>query len=80
MDKTFGADGKARTLEMVQQIEAAMAQDLNELTWMTPETKKKAEEKLHAITNKIGYPDKWRDYSALIDHARRRHGEFAPRE
>jgi len=65
VEKTFGADGKARTLEMVKKIEAAMGQDLNQLTWMTPETKKKAEEKLAAITNKIGYPDKWRDYSAL---------------
>ncbi|HVV44116.1 MAG TPA: M13 family metallopeptidase [Bryobacteraceae bacterium] len=65
VEKTFGADGKARTLEMVKKIEAAMSQDLKQLTWMTPETKKKAEEKLAAITNKIGYPDKWRDYSAL---------------
>ncbi|HVW11810.1 MAG TPA: M13 family metallopeptidase [Bryobacteraceae bacterium] len=65
VEKTFGADGKARTLEMVKRIEAAMGQDLQQLTWMTPETKKKAEEKLAAITNKIGYPDKWRDYSAL---------------
>jgi endothelin-converting enzyme/putative endopeptidase len=39
-----------------------MAQDLNTLAWMTPATKQKALEKLHAITNKIGYPDKWRDY------------------
>ncbi len=65
VEKTFGADGKARTLEMVKKIEVAMAQDLKGLTWMTPETRKKAEEKLAAITNKIGYPDKWRDYSAL---------------
>jgi endothelin-converting enzyme/putative endopeptidase len=65
VEKTFGADGKARTLEMVKKIEAAMAQDLTQLTWMTPETRKKAEEKLTAISNKIGYPDKWRDYSAL---------------
>ncbi len=36
-----------------------------QLTWMTPATKKRALEKLHAITNKIGYPDKWRDYSSL---------------
>jgi endothelin-converting enzyme/putative endopeptidase len=42
-----------------------MAQDLNTLTWMTPATKQKALEKLHAVTNKIGYPDKWRDYSAV---------------
>ena len=65
VEKTFGADGKARTLDMVKKIEAAMAQDLQQLTWMTPATKTKAEEKLAAITNKIGYPDKWRDYSAL---------------
>lgn len=65
VEKTFGAEGKARTLEMVKKIEAAMSQDLTQLTWMTPETKKKAEEKLAAVTNKIGYPDKWRDYSKL---------------
>jgi putative endopeptidase len=65
VDLTFGREGKQRTLDMVNHIEGAMAQDLNQLTWMTPETKKRAFEKLHAITNKIGYPDKWRDYSAL---------------
>ena len=65
VEKTFGADGKTRTLEVVKKIEAAMSQDLDQLSWMTPETKKKAREKLAAITNKIGYPDNWRDYSAL---------------
>lgn len=65
VELTFGAEGKKNTLEMVSQIEKAMQQDLNQLTWMTPATKKKALEKLHAITNKIGYPDNWRDYSAL---------------
>jgi putative endopeptidase len=65
VDLTFGREGKQRTLDMVHHIEAAMAQDLNTLTWMTPATKKKAEEKLQAVTNKIGYPDKWRDYSTL---------------
>ncbi len=65
VDLTFGKEGKQRTLDMVHHIEDAMAQDLNQLTWMTPATKKRAIEKLHAITNKIGYPDKWRDYSAL---------------
>ncbi|HKD07285.1 MAG TPA: M13 family metallopeptidase [Bryobacteraceae bacterium] len=62
---TFGAEGKERTLAMVHNIENAMGQDLQQLTWMTPATKQKALEKLRAITNKIGYPDKWRDYSAL---------------
>jgi endothelin-converting enzyme/putative endopeptidase len=65
VEKTFGADGKARTLAIVKRIEAAMGQDLDQLTWMTPATKAKAKEKLAAVTNKIGYPDKWRDYSAL---------------
>jgi endothelin-converting enzyme/putative endopeptidase len=65
VDKTFGADGKQRTLEMVRKLEAALGQDLEQLTWMTPATKQKAIDKLHALTNKIGYPDRWRDYSAL---------------
>jgi putative endopeptidase len=65
VDKTFGAEGKQRTLDMVNHIEAAMGQDLDKLSWMTPATKKRALEKLHAVTNKIGYPDKWRDYSGL---------------
>ena len=65
VDRTFGAEGKARTLALIHNIEAAMEQDLRTLTWMTPETKQRAIEKLHGVTNKIGYPDKWRDYTAL---------------
>jgi putative endopeptidase len=65
VDRTFGTDGKARTLKLVGEIEKAMGQDLDKLTWMTPATKKRAIDKLHAVTNKIGYPDNWRDYSAL---------------
>jgi endothelin-converting enzyme/putative endopeptidase len=65
VDKTFGAEGKQRTLAMVRQIESSMQTDLEKLTWMSPETKKRALEKLHAVTNKIGYPDQWRDYSKL---------------
>jgi len=65
VDLTFGKEGKDRTLELVHQIEAAMAQDLKQITWMTAATKQKAIEKLNAVSNKIGYPDKWRDYSAL---------------
>ncbi len=63
VDRTFGAEGKARTLKMVEAIERAMSKDLKELDWMTDTTKKRAFEKLQDITNKIGYPDKWRDYS-----------------
>ncbi len=65
VEKTFGAEGKAHTLRMVHQLEDALATDIQGLDWMTPETKVKALEKLHGITNKIGYPEKWRDYSAL---------------
>jgi putative endopeptidase len=52
-------------LEMVHNIEKAMDTDIKELPWMTEETKKQALVKLIAISNKIGYPDKWRDYSKL---------------
>jgi endothelin-converting enzyme/putative endopeptidase len=50
---------------MVGDIEAAMDRDIDQLDWMSAATKVKAKEKLHAIANKIGYPDHWRDYSAL---------------
>jgi len=63
--KTFSADTKARTLKMTEQVEAAMEEDLKTLPWMGPETRQQALAKLHAIVNKIGYPDKWRDYSSL---------------
>jgi putative endopeptidase len=63
--RTFTADTKKAALTMTQQIEAAMEQDVNGLSWMSPETKKQALTKLHAIVNKIGYPDKWRDYSSI---------------
>jgi putative endopeptidase len=65
VDRTFGPEAKQRADVMVQQIEAAMEKDINSLSWMTPVTKQHALEKLHAVANKIGYPDKWRDYSSL---------------
>ncbi len=65
VEKTFGEQGKARTLEMVGEIEKQMAGDINSLPWMSPQTKKEALVKLHAVANKIGYPEKWRDYSAV---------------
>jgi endothelin-converting enzyme/putative endopeptidase len=63
--QAFGAEGKARTLEMVAAIEQAMGRDIGGLAWMSEATKKLAAEKLRAVANKVGYPDKWRDYSAL---------------
>jgi putative endopeptidase len=63
--KVFSPELKQRTLEMVQQIEAAMELRIRSLDWMSPETKQQAIVKLHGIRNKIGYPDKWRDYSSV---------------
>ena len=65
VDRTFGAEGKTRTLQMVEAIEASLAADIKEITWMSDETKKAAEAKLRTVANKIGYPDRWRDYSSL---------------
>ncbi len=65
VEKYFSADAKQAALKMVKEIEAAMEQDINGLTWMSPATKQQALEKLHKMANKIGYPDKWRDYSKL---------------
>lgn len=62
---TFGPDGKQRMLRMVNALEQSLGEDIQSLDWMTPETKKQALVKLHAITNKIGYPDTWRDYSSV---------------
>ena len=65
VDVAFGGNAKERTLKMVGDIEHAMETDIKALDWMTDETKQKAIEKLHAVANKIGYPDQWRDYSKL---------------
>jgi putative endopeptidase len=65
VDRTFGADGKARMLKMVQALEVALGNDIQQLDWMTPATKKEALVKLHGFEGKIGYPDQWRDYSSV---------------
>jgi putative endopeptidase len=65
VDETFGPEGKQRMLKMVNALEEALGQDIQGLDWMTPETKKQAAVKLQAITNKIGYPDTWRDYGTV---------------
>src|SRR5437764_9775892 len=63
--EVFSPELKAKTLAMVEGIEAAMQSRIEQLDWMSPETKAKALVKLHGIRNKIGYPDKWRDYSSV---------------
>lgn len=65
VDETFGSQGKERMLQMVNSLERALGADIQDLSWMTPATKKQAENKLKEITNKIGYPDHWRDYSSV---------------
>jgi putative endopeptidase len=65
VEQYFAGDSKAKTLEMVHDIESAMGRDIDQVTWMSDATKVKAKEKLHLVANKIGYPDKWRDYSKL---------------
>ena len=65
VDETFGKEGKERMLQMVAALEEALGDDIQNLDWMTADTKKKSEEKLKAISNKIGYPDKWRDYNTV---------------
>lgn len=65
VETAFGVEGKERTQKMVQAIEAALGKDIQTLPWMTEATKKRALEKLKAIANKIGYPEKWRDYGAV---------------
>ena len=64
--KTFTPETRQRTQAMTKEIEAAMQSEIEQLPWMGAATKAKALEKLHAIVNKIGYPDKWRDYSAVV--------------
>jgi putative endopeptidase len=63
--KVFSPELKASTLDMVKRIEEAMGERIRQLDWMSPESKQQALTKLAGIRNKIGYPDKWRDYSSL---------------
>jgi putative endopeptidase len=63
--KNFPPASKDATQRLVKALEAAMAQDLQTLPWMSPETRVEARKKLDAIADKIGYPNHWRDYSTL---------------
>jgi putative endopeptidase len=65
VERYFSAEAKQQAMTMVTEIEVAMQEDIQGLPWMSPDTKKSALEKLQAVRNKIGYPDRWRDYSAL---------------
>jgi putative endopeptidase len=64
--KYFPPEEKQQALDMTLAIEQAMSKDIDSLDWMSPATKEQAKEKLKTVMNKIGYPDKWRDYSKLV--------------
>ena len=63
--QNFPPAAKASMDQLVAALEKALADDMRDLPWMSDETKKAAEEKLAMIRNKIGYPEKWRDYSSV---------------
>jgi endothelin-converting enzyme/putative endopeptidase len=65
VEKYFSAEAKQQALKIVNEIESAMEKDIESLPWMSAATKEQALVKLHGMANKIGYPDKWRDYGKL---------------
>jgi predicted metalloendopeptidase len=65
IEQTFTPETKRRTLEMVKLEEEALAENIGQLPWMTAETRRQALAKLNAVTNKIGYPEKWLNYSSV---------------
>ena len=64
--KYFPESDKQRMTEMVKNLQVALGQHIDALEWMSEATKAKAQEKLNTFTVKIGYPDKWKDYSSLV--------------
>ncbi|MDR0205673.1 MAG: M13 family metallopeptidase [Bacteroidales bacterium] len=65
VEKYFPTESKERMLHLVKNLRYAMSERIKNLTWMSDETKEKAIDKLNAMIVKIGYPDTWRDYTAL---------------
>ena len=65
VEQKFSAESKRRATELVDNLVAALRDNLTTLEWMSPSTKEQALTKLNAFVRKIGYPDQWRDYSAL---------------
>ena len=64
--QNFPPDAKANMDKLVAALEKALGEDIQQLPWMSDATKVEAKAKLDAIRNKIGYPENWRDYSALV--------------
>ena len=65
VERTFPPEAKARVGELIDNLKGAFRESLQSLPWMSDETRQKALQKMDAFTAKIGYPDKWKDYSAL---------------
>jgi len=65
VQKYFPAEAKSRMLGLVGNLKVSLGERIQQLAWMSAETKAKAQEKLDAVKVKIGYPDKWRDYSSV---------------
>src|SRR5205814_9009714 len=65
VERAFPASSRARMLDMVNNLQAALNDRIATRDWMSAETKAQAERKLAAVLKKIGYPDTWRDYTAL---------------
>ncbi len=66
VEKAFPGDSKTIALDMITAIEDSFQASLPQLAWMDDATRARAVEKMHAIQNKIGYPDRWRDYSSVV--------------
>ena len=65
VEKYFPESSKKQMLQLVKNLQTALSQRINEATWMSPATKAQAQDKLANFIVKIGYPDKWKDYSGL---------------
>jgi endothelin-converting enzyme/putative endopeptidase len=66
VEVAFGGPAKAKALELIGEIKKSMRVDIETATWMSETTKQQAYSKLGAVTEKIGYPEKWRDYSSVV--------------
>jgi len=76
VEKKFPAEAKAKEEAMIANVMKAYENRIDRLPWMTKETKEKAKEKLNKLTIKIGYPDKWKDYSELVIVSPEKGGTF----
>ena len=77
VDEKFPAEAKEKAAKMVQNLKLAYLNRIKNLSWMSEETKEKAYEKVNKMNVKIGYPDKWRDYSAMVTKSPQEGGTYA---